>query len=952
MAAPVTVEQARQKAAEFLSAKGGSRRAPAQIVAQQTVLNAVDAKGQPYLYAFNVGSDNGFVIVSGDDRFSEILGYGESGSFNNDNMPDNMRAWLQGYVDEMKWALENSESNDLHLQAPRRADVKKEIGPLMKTQWNQDAPYNNMTPYYYIKNNGQYSYSKSYVEGYSHCATGCVATAMAQAMKYNEWPQAETAKIPAYKWEKADIWLPNQDESLPATTFDWTNMQESYSDKYSDDNATAVATLMRYCGYSVQMEYGKSSGTSTHLVAEALKDYFDYSETTQYFDRSLYSYANWINLLYNELDQGRVVVYSGQSSGGGHAFICDGYQGEDYFHINWGWGGKSDSYYKLSALNPYEQGIGGSSSKDGFHFGQGAVVGIQKNGGTGTVLEMAKNNCSLSLVSISANKTSAAIGEPIDVTLKVKNSGPDDYDGDLWLYVNNIGLMGGKTFRISAGETKECVVSFTPNTYTGTYEIYAFKPNGGGYYSYLDTNNYCEVTVTPSPSGNTGTNVTLTRIVEVENTEVDGNYNLIYGPASGNAFKAKVTVTNEDEATTYVGYYQWNLFHYDSDTNKWVTIAYTSSSVNIPANRGSIVIPVEVTGLPNGHYYLLTLCYYNTAISGSWTDLDQVGVYYTMPAVVSYDKEGNMTLSQASSTFTTPNGALCVDLTGFGVGEVVPNNESNCLYIIGSGETAPTGATNVLTYDGVGYTATSVKLTDNKDFYSPVDFTAENVEFNYDFTVAADGTNGWNTIVLPFDVSEVTADDEPIDWFHSSLDKGKNFWVKEFVSDDVNTVNFGFAQEMKANVPYIVAFPGSKWGDKWDMSNKELKFKGSNVEVKNGTTKAIITGSNYRFVGNTKAVGAENIYSLNATGNNFVLNENQGSGAFRAYFKPGIFDYTVTSLAIGSGTAQNTTGMGDSLRLNDNEELNDNSIYNMNGQRVSQPTKGLYIVNGKKVVIK
>lgn len=934
-AGPVSKEQARQIASQFLTAKGGAHRAPAQLVEQAPVLNAVDKAGNPYIYAFNAGHDGGYVLVSGDDRFVDVLGYSNSGSFDNADMPDNMRAWLQGYVDEMKWAIEHGIADAEKLPtAPRRAEVKKEIGPLMKTHWNQDAPYNSFVPEY---------------EAGKLSATGCVATAMAQAMYYNRWPEgAMTKGIPAYEW-KTGVWLPGKDEVLPATTFDWNNMLEVYSEgHYTDDQANAVAKLMQYCGYSVKMNYGESSGASTHMVAYALKEYYDYSKTTVYLDRSNYSYGNWIELLYHELAQNRVVVYSGQSSGGGHAFICDGYEGEDYFHINWGWGGSSDDYFKLSVLNPYEQGIGGSSTRDGFNFGQGAVVGIQKNGGEGTVLNVAENNISLSVVSINADKTSAVIGEPVTVTVTVKNSGMDEYDGDIWLYVKGIGPLTGKVFRIAAGETKDCKVIFTPSGYTGTFNIYAMRPVGGGYYDYIDKNKYCSVKVTEG-TDNTGTNVTLTRTIEVENLHVENDNNLIYGPASGNKFKATLTVTNTDTQITYAGYYQWNFYYADYTQEKWVLVTDKSTSVMIPANGGSVTIPVEVDDLPNNTDFLLRVTYYNSSLKDGWTDWDTVGTYYTIPAIASYDKDGKITLSAISSPYETPANALCVDLAGLDVLEVTPNSNPNTLYIIGSGQTAPTGASNVLRYDGSAYSASSIQLTDGKDFYSPVDFTADNIEFNYKFTVAADGTNGWNTIMLPFDVSEVTANDVPIDWFHSSTDTGKNFWLKKFTSDDANHVYFDFTDDFKAYTPYIVAFPGNKWGAKWDMSNKVLKFKGTGAQVHSGDTPAIITGSSYRFVGSTQTVNTENIYTLNASGNNFVLNADGGSGAFRAFFKPGTYDYTVTSLSIGN-ESDHTTGV-QGLKV-EPENTKDPKMYNLNGQRVAQPKKGLYIVNGKKVMIK
>ena len=946
-AAPITKEQARQAASQFLTSKGGIHRAAAQLAELPPVLNAVDKAGNPYIYAFNAGNNAGYVLVSGDDRFVDVLGYSNSGSFDNSNMPDNMRAWLQGYVDEMKWAIQHGDADLSKLQkAPRRADVKKEIVPLMKTHWNQGAPYNSFVPEY---------------EAGKLSATGCVATAMAQAMYYNKWPvEAMTDGIPAYVWKDQNL------GPLPSTTFDWDLMLEDYTyhqewnqetEKYenvpdfNEYQANAVAHLMLYCGYSVEMNYGASSGTSTHRVADALKEYYDYASTTTYLSRNAYSYGNWIELIYHELAQNRVVVYNGQSSGGGHAFICDGYQGEDYFHINWGWGGTSDDYFKLSVLNPYEQGIGGSSTRDGFTTGQGAIVGIQKNGGEGDVLNVNTNSYSLSLVSISANQSTVALGEPVDVTVTVRNNGTDEYDGDLWLYVEGIGLMCGKTTLIPAGETKDCVITLTPNRYTGTYNIYAFCPVGGGYYREIkDDDNqsrHCTVEVIVSSGDNIGTNVVLSRSVVVENLHVENDRNNIYGPASRNNFKATITVTNTDESVTYSGYYQWNLYWLDE--TKWRTFAYASTSVRIPANGGSVVIPVEVEGIPNGGRYMLSLTYYNTSLEGNWTEWDDVGQYYTVPAIVSYDKDGEMTLTGESSTYETPANALCVDLTGINVSTVTPNTNPNTLYIIGNGQTSPTGASNVLTYDGSAYSASSIQLADGNDFYSPVDFTADNIEFTYSFTVPANGTDGWNTLVLPYDVTEVTADNNPIDWFHSGEDTGKNFWLKKFTSDGTNMVYFDYADEFKANTPYIVAFPGDKWGSKWDMSNKVLKFKGTGVQVKSKKSPASITGSSYRFVGSTQAVNTENIYTLNDSGNNFVLNADGGSGAFRAFFKPGTYDYTVTSLSIGN-EADHTTGV-QTLDV-EPDKMKDYTLYNLNGQRISKPTKGLYFVNGKKVIIK
>jgi hypothetical protein len=374
----------------------------------------------------------------------------------------------------------------------------------------------------------------------------------------------------------------------------------------------------------------------------------------------------------------------------------------------------------------------------------------------------------------------------------------------------------------------------------------------------------------------------------------------------------------------------------------------TNSTITILAG-GSLVIPIEGNDLTYGHSYSVFWTYVK---NNSWTDWEGTNPIIAKPGIMNYASDGTFTVTAATEAYNVPAGVLSVDLTETGVTSITPNGEPNCLYFLGGSDEIPTGATNVVKYNNSKnvYEATSkISLTDDNDFYSPVNFTAEEVEFSYNFTVAADGSNGWNTIVLPFDVTSVTADGTEIDWFHSSEDKGKNFWVKEFVGDDVNTVNFDFAKKMKANVPYIVAFPGKKWGDKWDMSNKTLKFIGEDVTVSHSDVVSSVTGSNYRFIGSTQNTSSENIYQMNDKGNSFDLNTGSATSTpFRAYIKPGMFDRTVTRLAIGSGTGTTDIQMLDVKR----EKTTSQTFYNMNGQRVAQPTKGLYIVDGKKVVIK
>ncbi len=486
----ITSQQALQQAQRFLQ-----ERATAKNRAQKATPQLTMAKQVSGLYVFNMADNQGFVIVSNDDGVLPILGFSDSGHLDPDNMPTNMRAWLQGYADEIAWAREHKTftvAKTSTAPAARRAGshITAAIEPLMTTRWSQDSPFNDLCP--------------EYASGH-RCATGCVATAMAQVMRYHEWPQGATSAIPAYTTGSYGLSV----SALPATTFDWDNMVDEYCRHWNGSyfvaipspttaQATAVATLMQYCGSALGMDYGPESGANTDDVAKALRSYFDYNaSTTQFVSRSFYTAAKWADLIYHELANRRPVVYGGTSSGGGHEFVCDGYKYEsstDFFHINWGWGGMSDDYFVLSALDPDAQGIGGSSSTDGYHYGQDAVIGIQKSTENGAVADITPNVINLTVNSMTPSSTSVPCYMPVNVTVNVTNNSVDDYDGDIYLGRKGYGLLEGGHFFIPAGETKDIVISFIP-TEAGTYDLWRYLPNDIGSY-YSNGVVYASVTVT------------------------------------------------------------------------------------------------------------------------------------------------------------------------------------------------------------------------------------------------------------------------------------------------------------------------------------------------------------------------------------------------------------------------------------------------------------------------
>lgn len=353
-AGPVDLEMARTKAAKFLKAQHGSSivlTETPEYAPARSIKGVATSSDTPAYYVFNAENENGYVIVSGDDRTEEILGYATNGSFDMDNMPENVKAWLQGYTEQIAM---------LETYVPQQQNAAQytsqwtAIAPLTKTKWNQSAPYNNQCPLH----DGERS------------VTGCTATAMAQVMKYHEWPKDKTKSVPSYKTTTFKFTVP----SLSATTFNWDGMKNTYN---NGEDGSAVAKLMRYCGQAIKSNYSKlSTEAYTSDVVIALQEYFGYDQNIEMTNLSFHTISEWETIIYNELKEARPVYHAGYSMGGGHAFVCDGYDGNGMFHFNWGWGGSYDGYYKLALMNPGTGGIG-SGSSDGYSYGQEIIIGIQ-----------------------------------------------------------------------------------------------------------------------------------------------------------------------------------------------------------------------------------------------------------------------------------------------------------------------------------------------------------------------------------------------------------------------------------------------------------------------------------------------------------------------------------------------------------------------------------------------
>ena len=300
------------------------------------------ANGVATLYLFN--ARDGFVIVSADDCETPIIGYSHEGRLNLNDIPVQMEGYLQNFTTRIQYGIENNvvadeiteRQWDLVKTKGRLNNDKtaKSVAPLITAQWHQGCLYNSLCP----------AMQNSPCD---HARVGCVAVAMGMIMQY--W------KYPNHGWGSHSYYYGGTEISADFgnTYYDWEHISDSLTDDSSNSEIEAVATLLYHCGVSVNMQYdANSSNADSGSVPGALIQYFNYSKRLHREKQSSYSNETWLSLLKQCLDLQRPVFYEGYDDAGGHAFVCDGYDGNDLLHFNWGWGGNGNGYFALGNLNP------------------------------------------------------------------------------------------------------------------------------------------------------------------------------------------------------------------------------------------------------------------------------------------------------------------------------------------------------------------------------------------------------------------------------------------------------------------------------------------------------------------------------------------------------------------------------------------------------------------------
>ncbi|MDE6795514.1 MAG: C10 family peptidase, partial [Muribaculaceae bacterium] len=606
--APQDVGAARlspQQALSRVQASTSRLRMPGKSSYELTFTGQSD--GEKALYVFNKG-ETGFIVVSADDRMPALLGYSDNGAFDLATAPPGLKWWLGQYTKEAVYFLKNEDKYTATRSFGSTRTSRTAIAPLVKTQWNQRAPYNDECP----DLNG------------NRCVTGCVATAMAQVMKYHNYPtngigeHSYTYKGTTYSF------------NYGGTTFDWTNMLNSYDDNATQAQNEAVAMLMYACGVGVNMGYGVGeSGASDIYVAYALKQFFNYDKGVQYVERDYYADEEWEEMIYAELAAKRPVVYGGQASGGGHEFVCDGYSEDGKFHINWGWGGLSDGYFSLSLLNPGEQGTG--SFEGGYNSNQTAIIGIQPpTSGTtvsypifcsnGFIFGGVENNVLTYIINNGGVYNLSPEDLTVDFYMKAVSESGNVYYSQTGRAFNFDGMVYNSNAGVGSYTMYSPIrVDLPSDLPAGTYKAYpVFKGSEGDYQPLrvpVNEPDYLEITI-----GSDGTIETIPAKIEV--TEFVPVGNVISGRPTDYTYK----VENIGEVV-YSGAIKIRLFSQGSDIPRYTMTVNGFSILAGQTYNGGITLTFDY---PEGDYDIICFDKDDKEIS----DAFPIHIYDDQPEVI------------------------------------------------------------------------------------------------------------------------------------------------------------------------------------------------------------------------------------------------------------------------------------------------------------------------------
>ncbi len=998
-AEPISPLQAKSLAESFLSAKG---KAVAGQVAAMAAPGSSAYSADAAYYIFNA-QDGGFVIISGDDATISLLGYSDNGCYDPDQQPDGLRGLLQSYEQQIgRLRLSGYKNRTATAKSPvaTAVPVRRNIEPLMATRWNQGNPYNLLCPHFYNQNGSVGDL----------CATGCVATAVAQVMAFYRYPSATTRTIPGYmqrySTDQGDKSV--QLRNVPANSvIDWDNMLDDYHGGETEAQQLAVAQLSYWVGLGSHMDYGPSSATYLRDALNALKTYFGYDDGAHIEERSKHTLRSWDDLLYNELETSHPIAFSAVNAGGGHAFVIDGYDIDGLYHVNWGWGGMANGYFRMDVLNPdNSDGVDSAPEPNGYNMGQEAIIGLQLpddvpapsegyrltvndwqiidghyfsanyvnwsgvnadwqcglgyRGDDGSIVVLGQfsrhidvnyySNCVFDVSGIDKDglRIFPISKRTVDQQWQTHVNPDISYilaevgdDGQVSLSIHPIEdvEVTGIAFpgNHKRGDTQQVMVSFQNHGEEYFHEVFFFAGRNQASRISLgrtavtiaeNSDAMASFSFTPGENGSwtvwvtsdsEGRNVMSQATVEITQDGMSSDSHLRYvsmtvanrsnGAIYGNCVSGKVSVLNQDSEPFDGKLVLW-LFKLESDG-----YYYGGEKLFVPihAESGKVAqAPFLFNQLQVDATYALAVQYEQ---GGDITDggLKQLG--RTQKGVVCWLADNTLKGMAPASMVNTPSNALAVDLSLLGNYAVTvhPNANPNTLYILDKEATVPEGLEEANVVRGAHSDA--IHLEGGWGFLSPIRFNADVVSYQCEPVKGK-----WQTIVLPF-----TPDAVP---------EGVQLLAFSSVSDD-NMPVFTTASSMLRHVPCLYRVD----------DDGLLLFTGTGqaFSATSSSTMAVGTGD-YRFVGTTVTRNLANVMVLNDEADAFVRPSGEVRvGAFSAWF--------AAPESLSSIPVPNDIESGLAEHLSDSHTLP--SVYfNLNGQRVSAPQHGVYVVNGRKVVVR
>ncbi len=600
----VTPQTAQLAAQQFLATRVGVKANNLRLHKELTK----DNKTSLYIFNWNQNEQKAFVLVAADDIARPILGYSSADTFDYTNAPGHVIAWLSDYEKSIFWGIQNHivATEDIKLAWDQLRQNKDLIGkrrgsvaPILKSKWNQSPYFNDMCP----------------LDGTKRSVSGCVATAMAQVIHHWQYP-TKGSGFHSYNHSKLGTISANFGNS----TYNYSNMPNTVNAKNTD-----VALLNFHCGVAVEMNYSANSSGAyvinsaspvTHCAEYAIKKYFNYPSTVNGQERDNFTTNAWKSKVNSDLDNGRPIIYAGFGTGGGHAFVFDGYDNSGNYHINWGWGGAYNGYFEMDALNPDGLGTGGGSGS--YNSGHQAIFGVEAPSNTQT-------DASLSIyANLDINASRITYGQSFSITTNAANVSGKDFSGSLAIGVfddsfnflelvgerNNVSLATGFAFNPSLTFQSTGSLSMLP----GEYHLYlCYKNNGGDWkiandysnltnyaplevYYYSDIELYKELTVV---SGRIKKGQTTTVSFNVANTgtstfrgsyavalyNMDGSFAQSIGSSTeNNGLAVNATYTNNIQLTSSAitvepGTYLLALQYQNSGSSTW-TLAGSYFQVN------------------------------------------------------------------------------------------------------------------------------------------------------------------------------------------------------------------------------------------------------------------------------------------------------------------------------------------------------------------------------------